>query len=163
MFKFNKILVPLDGSEFAESALGPALAIAQPMEAELVLFRVAQPIPRTQALASMPDVYADIVAAAYREAELYLLELQERLGYPHLSVEHRAGEEGVARQILDFAAASGVDLVVMSSHGRTGVRRWMYGSVAEKILNGCSCSTLIIHCWQGDEPQKPAGREPAQP
>jgi nucleotide-binding universal stress UspA family protein len=154
MFKFTKILVPLDGSEFAECALGPALAIAQPMEAELVLFRVAQPIPRTQALASMPDVYADVVAAAYREAEHYLLEIKERLGYPRLSVEHRAGEDGVARQILDFAATSGVDLVVMSSHGRTGVRRWMYGSIAEKILHGCSCSTLIIHCWPGGESQE---------
>jgi len=156
MFKFKKILVPLDGSEFAERALGPALAIAQPMEAELVLFRVAQPIPRTQALADMPDVYADIVAAAYREAEFYLQGLQARLGYPHLFIEHRAGEDGVARQILDFAVQGGVDLVVMSSHGRTGVQRWMYGSVAEKILHGCPCSTLIIHCWQDQEsPRQP--------
>lgn len=152
MFKFQKILVPLDGSEFAEAALGPALSIARPMEAELVLFRVAQPIPRTQALADMPDVFADVVAAAYREAEFYLQELQRRLAYPRLSIEHRAGEDGVARQILDFSAQEGVDLVVMTSHGRTGVRRWMYGSVAEKILHSCPCSTLIIRCWQDDKP-----------
>lgn len=157
MFKFEKILVPLDGSEFAERALGPALAIAQPMEAELVLFRVAQPIPRTQALADMPDVYEDIVAAAYREAEAYLQDVQARLGYPHLSIEHRDGEEGVARQILDYAGQSGVDLVIMSSHGRTGVQRWVYGSVAEKILHGCPCATLIIHCWQ------PEGEARSQP
>ncbi|HSJ55366.1 MAG TPA: universal stress protein [Anaerolineae bacterium] len=156
MFRFTKILVPLDGSEFAERALGPALSIAEPMEAEMVLFRVAQPIPRTQALAAMPDVYEDVVAAAYREAESYLRQVRARLAYPRLSIEHRAGEDGVARQILDFAAQSGVDLVVMSSHGRTGVQRWMYGSVAEKILNGCSCSTLIIHCWQDQEsPRQP--------
>jgi nucleotide-binding universal stress UspA family protein len=160
MFKFKRILVPLDGSEFAESALGPALSIAEPMEAELVLFRVAQPIPRTQALADMPDVYADIVAAAYREAEVYLQELQARLAYPRVSIEHRDGEEGVARQILSYAAESGVDLVVMSSHGRTGVRRWMYGSVAEKILHGCACSTLIIRCWQDGELPSPPGRGP---
>lgn len=148
MFKFKKILVPLDGSECAEMALAPALGIAAPMEAELILFRVAQPIPRTQALAEMPDVYEDIVAAAYREAEVYLQGVRARLDYPRLTIEHRDGEEGVARQILDFAAEKGVDLVVMSSHGRTGVRRWMYGSVAEKILHGCPCATLIIHCWQ---------------
>jgi nucleotide-binding universal stress UspA family protein len=151
MFKFTRILVPLDGSEFAEAALGPALSIAEPMEAEIVLFRVAQPIPRTQALADMPDVYADIVAAAYREAGVYLQQVQARLGYPHVSIEHRDGEGGVARQILDFAGESGVDLVVMSSHGRTGVRRWMYGSVAEKILHGCGCSTLIVRCWEDGE------------
>ena len=163
MFKFKRILVPLDGSQFAETALAPALSIAEPMEAELVLFRVAQPIPRTQALADMPDVYADIVAAAYREAEIYLRELQGRLAYPRVSIEHRDGEEGVARQILSFAGQSGVDLVVMSSHGRTGVRRWMYGSVAEKILHGCSCSTLIIHCWQDGDPPSPPGQGPGQP
>ncbi len=151
MFKYKKILVPLDGSEFAERALGPAMSIAEPMEAEVVLFRVAQPIPRTQALAEMPDVYADIVAAAYREAEAYLQQVRTRLAYPNLSIEHRDGEGGVARQILSFAAESGVDLVVMSSHGRTGVRRWMYGSVAEKILHGCGCSTLIIRCWEDGE------------
>ena len=154
MFKFRKILVPLDGSECAERALGPALSIAEPMEAEVVLFRVAQPIPRTQALADMPDVFADVVAAAYREAEAYLQEVQARLAYPHLSIEHRDAEEGVARQILDFVGQSGVDLVVMSSHGRTGVRRWIYGSIAEKILHGCPCSTLIIHCMQDEEPER---------
>ncbi len=66
MFQFKKILVPLDGSEFAESALEPALAIAKAMGAEVVLFRVAQPIPHTRALAEMPDVYNDVVAATYR-------------------------------------------------------------------------------------------------
>jgi len=154
MFKFNRILVPLDGSEFAERALEPALAIAQPMAAEVILFRVAQPIPRTKALADMPDVYNDVVAAAYREAESYLQEVQARLGYPHVSIQHRAGEEGVARQILDYAAQSAVELIVMSSHGRTGVRRWVYGSVAEKLLHGCSCSTLIIRCWEDEQPSR---------
>ena len=81
MFRFKKLLVPLDGSEFAESALDPALAIASAMEAELVLFRVAEPIPRTRALAEMPDVYNDVVAASYREAEDYLAGLRDRLAY----------------------------------------------------------------------------------
>lgn len=148
MFRYAKILVPLDGSEFAERALEPALAIAQPMEAEVVLFRVAQPIPRTQALADMPDVYNDVVAAAYREAESYLREIQARLGYPHLAIEHRAGEEGVARQILDYAAQNEVEMIVMTSHGRTGVRRWVYGSVTEKLLHSCPCSILIVRCWE---------------
>jgi nucleotide-binding universal stress UspA family protein len=145
MFPFKKILVPLDGSEFAEAALEPALGIAEPMGAEVVLFRVAQPVPRTQKLAEMPDVYNEVVAATFREAEEYLIAVQTRLTYDNVSIEYRPASEGVARQILDYAADAGVDLVVISSHGRTGVERWVHGSVAQKILTGCACSTLVIH------------------
>ena len=144
MHKFKKIMIPLDGSELAEDAVGPALAIAESMAAEVVLFRVAQRVPRTQKLAEMPDVYEDVVAAAYREAEDYLNDLRGRLIYEHISVEHRPASEGIARQILDFAAEQGVDLIVLSSHGRTGIDRFIHGNVAHKVLTGCSCSTLVV-------------------
>jgi nucleotide-binding universal stress UspA family protein len=144
MYKFKKIMVPLDGSELAESALDPALVIAESMGAEVVLFRVAQRIPRTQKLAEMPDVYNDVVAATYREAEEYLEDLRGRLAYERLSIEFRPASEGIARQILDFAAEHDVDLIVLSSHGRTGVERWIHGNVAHKVLTGCTCSTLIV-------------------
>ena len=144
MFRFERILVPLDGSEFAKKAVGPALAIARAMESELVLFRVAQPIPRTRALAEMPDVYNDVVAAAQWEAEDYLKGLDARLDYGKIEMELRSADEGVARQILDYADDASVDLIVMSSHGRTGVDRWVHGSVTEKVLRNCGCNTLII-------------------
>ena len=144
MSQFKKILLPLDGSEFAETALEPTVAIAEAMEAEVVLFRVAQPIPRTYALREMRDVYDEVVAAAYREAEDYLNNLRAKLPYANISIKHRPGEDGVARQILDFANENDVDLIVMSSHGYTGVSRWTHGSIAEKVLRGARCATLII-------------------
>jgi nucleotide-binding universal stress UspA family protein len=150
-FAFQKILVPLDGSPCAESALGPALAIAEAMQAEVILFRVAQPIPRTRALAEMPDVYNEVVAAAYREAGDYLSDLKADLPYDKISVAHEPVETGVARQILDYSAAHDVDLIVMSSHGYTGVRRWARGSVAEKVLSGSCCATLVVRCLPVDE------------
>ena len=146
MFRFSKVLIPLDGSQFAEKALEPALSIARGMSAELVLFRVAQPIPRTQALAEMPDVYDDVVAATIREAENYLTTLRASQPDERISMEVRPGEEGVARQILDYAESGGVDLIVMSSHGLTGVKRWAYGSVAEKVLHGGPCAVLVVRC-----------------
>jgi nucleotide-binding universal stress UspA family protein len=149
MFQFKKILVPLDGSEFSERALEPALAIAQAMRAQVVLFRVAQPIPRTSALAEMPGVYDDVVSAAYREAADYLGSLKAKLSYDQILIEHRPAEDGVARQIVDYADNNDVDLVVISSHGRTGIDRWVHGSVAEKVLAGCHCATLIIRCDTG--------------
>jgi nucleotide-binding universal stress UspA family protein len=148
MFKFKRIMIPLDGSELAEAAVDPALAIAESMGAEVILFRVAQPVPRTQKLAEMPDVFNDVVAATYREAEDYLKDLQGRLAYEHISIEYRPAAEGIARQILDFAAQHDVDLIVLSSHGRTGVDRWIHGNVAQKVLTGCTCSTLVVRGQQ---------------
>jgi nucleotide-binding universal stress UspA family protein len=144
MFQFKKVLVPLDGSELAETALDPALAIAESMAADMVLFRVAQRVPRTQKLAEMPDVYNDVVAATYREAEEYLENLRKGLAYERISIEFRPASEGIARQILDYAAGHDVDLIVLSSHGRTGVERWMHGNVAQKVLTGCTCSTMVV-------------------
>jgi nucleotide-binding universal stress UspA family protein len=148
MFQFRKILVPLDGSEFAESALEPALAIARAMGAEVVLFRVAQPIPRTRALAEMPDVYNDVVAATYREAEDYLQSVRAQWPNDKISVEFRPASYPVAELILDYATDNGVDLIAMSSHGHSGVSRWVHGSVTEKVLRGASCATLILRCQQ---------------
>jgi nucleotide-binding universal stress UspA family protein len=148
MYKFKRIMIPLDGSELAEDAVDPALAIAESMGAEVVLFRVAQRVPRTQKLAEMPDVYNDVVAATYREAEEYLKDLRGKLAYERISIEHRPASGGIARQILDFAAGHDVDLIVLSSHGRTGVDRWIHGNVAQKILTGCTCSTLVVRGWQ---------------
>ena len=144
MTKFKKIMVPLDGSEFAEAALDPAMAIARAMGAEVVLFRVAQPIPRAGKLAEMPDVYDEVVATTYREAEDYLTALQARLASARVSIEYRSAAGGIARQILDYAAEEDIDLMVLSSHGRTGVDRWIHGSVAQKVLSSCACSTLIV-------------------
>jgi nucleotide-binding universal stress UspA family protein len=148
MYKFKKIMIPLDGSELAEAAVDPALAIAASMGAAVVLFRVAQDVPRTQKLAEMPDVYNDVVAATYREAEEYLKDLQRRLNYEQISIEYRPAVGGTARQILDYAAGHGVDLIVLSSHGRTGIDRWIHGNVAQKVLTGCTCSTLIVRARQ---------------
>jgi nucleotide-binding universal stress UspA family protein len=146
MFQFKKILVPLDGSEFAELALEPALAIARAMAAEVVLFRVAQPIPRTRALAEMPDVYNDVVAATYREAEDYLRHVRAQWPNDKIAIEYKPASYPVAELILDYATDNGIDLIVMSSHGSSGVRRWVHGSVAEKVLQGVSCAALIIRC-----------------
>jgi nucleotide-binding universal stress UspA family protein len=142
--QFRRILVPLDGSELAERALEPALMIARAVSAEVVLFRVAEPISRTRELARMPDLYHDFITAAHREADAYLRSLHEGLSYARLSIQSRSAADGVARQILDFVAESDVDLIVMSSHGRSGVSRWVHGSVAEKVLSGASCAILLI-------------------
>jgi len=152
VYKFRRIMIPLDGSELAEAAIDPAMAIAKSMGSEVVLFRVAQRIPRTQKLAEMPDVYDDVVAATYREAQDYLEAVQKKLDYDEVSIEYRPASEGIARQILNYAADKQVDMIVMSSHGRTGVDRWVHGSVTRKVLTGCTCSTLVVRGQRSEQP-----------
>lgn len=141
MFRYRKILVPLDGSELAERALAPAVSLAQAMSAKVVLLRVVPPLIR------------DISAERYRQLALEISENQAReyLRSVHsmladtgveLSTKTKVGP--VAESILACVEENDVDLIVMSSHGRSGIGRWIRGSVAEKVLRHAPCATLII-------------------
>jgi nucleotide-binding universal stress UspA family protein len=100
----------------------------------------------------MPDVYNDVVAATYREAEDYLQELHAQLPYGKISIQYKPASDTVADLILDYAIDHGIDLIVMSSHGHSGLKRWVHGSVAEKVLRGAPCATLVIRGQQCSQP-----------
>ena len=147
MSGYKKILVTLDGSELAERALEPATLLARTSGAELVLLRVVIPL---YLWAPFFEIQPELDVARQRnraKTEAYLEEVRERLleEDPALQVETVVLDGPVAETIVDYAAAAGVDLIVISSHGRSGLTRWMYGSVAEKVLQGARCcSTLVV-------------------
>ncbi len=141
MFRYEKIVVPLDGSELAEQALPPALAIAKAMDAKLILLRV---IP-SLLLTVDPQVYEQMYQWQEDEAATYLHQMQAKLDKANeakATAETTTGPTGEA--IIDYAQQNGADLIVMSSHGRSGISRWVYGSVAEKVLRGATCATLVV-------------------
>lgn len=141
MFAYKHILVPLDGSELAEEALPPALAIAQLMQASLTLIRVIPPFVR-----EVDDQYTAVATEILQEkAGAYLLAVRERVTavYPPVTIKLAAG--AVAETIIEYAAAQGIDLIVLSSHGRSGISRWVFGSVAERVVRGASCAVLVVH------------------
>jgi nucleotide-binding universal stress UspA family protein len=141
MFRFQHILVPLDGSELAERALQPALAIAKAMSARLVLFRV---VPQLTLLAADPQLYEEMGRMSAEETETYLRAVRAALPPTDVRVETVSELGAPADAIVNYVAAHGVDLIVMSSHGHTGVRRWIHGSVAERVLHEAPCATIII-------------------
>ncbi|MFW5940717.1 MAG: universal stress protein [Chloroflexota bacterium] len=147
MSYFKRILLTLDGSQLAERALQPAVTLAKATEAELIIVRVVTPI---YLWAPFVEIEPSLEVARERneqETVNYLEGIRKRLldADSGLNVRVEVLSGAVAESIIDFAMSNQVDLIVMSSHGRSGIGRWVYGSVAEKVLRGAKCcSTLIV-------------------
>lgn len=154
MFSHKRILVPLDGSPLAEMALQPALDLATAVGAEVHLLRVTLPAHVMMETASMREVFTQIAVEERVEAETYLQSKYMELPNDHLFFEVIMAKESVAESIISYVREHNIDLIVMSSHGRTGISRWMYGSVAEKVLHGACCATLIIRGEPVPEPSE---------
>ncbi|MCZ7668671.1 MAG: universal stress protein [Chloroflexi bacterium] len=131
-----KILICLDGSEVAEQALEPALTLAQGTQAEVILLQVAPPTSLLFDLETPDQVQENLAALARDDAEAYLQTVVEKLPAMDSAITTRTVVGHAADAIIDEAAALGVDLIAMSSHGRSGLSRWVYGSVTEKVLQG---------------------------
>ncbi len=135
---FKKILVPLDGSPLDESILPQVTELARVHRAELVLLRVA--------LAhGFPG--ADLTEAqveAMLEAEKYLEEVEQDLRGKGLRVSTAVRYGNAAGEILDHAAFAGIDLIAMSTRGRTGLARMVMGSVAEQVVRRAPCPVVTV-------------------
>lgn len=144
LFSTKRILVPLDGSKLAEGALRPAIALASALEMEILLLRVSPLIPVELEPMSSRSMFDGLEARARSESLTYLQGIHSSLEQHDvpISVETITGPD--AATIVDYAKKHQIDLIVMSSHGRTGIGLWLMGSVSEKVLRKASCATLIV-------------------
>ncbi|MFZ2358989.1 MAG: universal stress protein [Anaerolineae bacterium] len=151
---YQRILVPLDGSAFAEQALNHAQHVALAGQSEIHLLSVA-PLLEDQSLAVVDlypvYVYRDYLVDHNMELERITTELNGYLDQLSARVK-AAGFKAVAAirfgqpadEIIAYAAKSGCDLIAMSTHGRSGIGRWVYGSVADKVLRSSSIPVLLV-------------------
>ena len=127
---YRHFLVPLDGSSLAEAVLAGTLELARRCSARLTLLHILeQGAPAT--------IHGDRHLRDIPEAEAYLAGLASRLAFPRerLAIEvHPDPESDVALSIFRHAVELGADLVVLSTHGMIGMREWLLGSVAQKVL-----------------------------
>ncbi|MGO8988489.1 MAG: universal stress protein [bacterium] len=141
---YKKILVPLDGSELAEEVLDHAEKLAETFDAEVILLQVVAFMP----IYGAPELVVPFVVDEKQQeaAEKYLAHLAEELKKSGLKVttKVKVGMQ-VAAEIIDFAKESGVDLIVMCTHGRSGITRWVLGSVAHKVLTRAETPILLVH------------------
>ena len=147
MARIRKILVPVDFSESSREALAYAAELAQKFGARIDLLHVWQApvfIP-TATLPEVPNVDANIVDLVRQNAEEATARALAEARAQGLPVESARAEPGVpARGIVELAKADGYDLIVIGTHGRTGLSRAMMGSVAEKVVRLAPCPVLTV-------------------
>ena len=153
----NKILVPLDGSDMAEAAISEALQMARSDASLLILVRAAN----ARILPGADVIGAQILAV--REAENYLTAVKDKLEKEGAGrVETHVWYGPAAPAIVEAARVHKVDLIVMSTHGRSGLGRLIFGSVAESVLRGTRVPILLVRPT-GAPVEPPAGEGEVKP
>ena len=145
--KIGRILVPLDGSVFAEQALKQAEMLSKETGAELRLLEVVAPMIDLQyGLAYTPSYPSSALTDdyAFNNAEANMKSLALRLQTAGVTCQTTVLRGDPASVICDVVNESQIDVVVISTHGRTGFKRWMYGSVANQVLHGVNCPVLVL-------------------
>lgn len=138
MFRVRTILYPTDFSSFSNHAYFHAIALAENLGASLLIAYVATPEQSSQ-----------------RDFWRGQLE-QIRPGNPSITTNHIFLEGDPATEIVRFANESAIDLIVMGTHGRTGVDRLLMGSVAEQVMRGARCSVMCVKLPRGNpDPERP--------
>jgi nucleotide-binding universal stress UspA family protein len=143
---YNKVLVPLDGSQLAECSLAQLESIVSGSVTEVVLMRVVEPVLSYEASAWAQAGYSaiEVENKNMSDARGYLSHVADKLIDQGINARGDVLLGRAAESILDYAEKNQFDLIVVSTHGRSGVSRWAFGSVAEKIAHYSVIPVLIV-------------------
>ncbi len=136
---YRHILVPLDGSKLAEAALKHARPIARLSGGKVSFLQAVWPFVRGKGAR-----VAEAERTLKKEALHYMKGIAGRPEWKGLDVRMEARFGLAENVILDYARSKAVDLIILSTHGRTGLKRWAFGSVAEKVLRGASQTIMLV-------------------
>jgi nucleotide-binding universal stress UspA family protein len=152
---FRRILVPLDGSELAEQALSPAFELAHKFAGEVLLLCVAGTdealVEWVEPLGPTYEPVNGRRAQVLAQTEAYLLEIKQRWLTAGVPIRTEVILGVPPERIVSVAQEQQVGLIVMSTHGRTGFSRLVYGSVAEAVLRGAHLPVLMLPIRHGDD------------
>jgi nucleotide-binding universal stress UspA family protein len=148
---YKKILVPLDGSELAECVIPHLETLAKGCEINTIVFvRVVDPsvppstYPTSAEFGLLKEDRDKLVAHRKQVAEKYLKQLVEKLDYGWAELEWEVLVGRAAESIADYTQQNAVDIVLIASHGRSGISRWMLGSVADRILRSICVPVMMV-------------------
>jgi nucleotide-binding universal stress UspA family protein len=146
---FKRILVPLDGSDFARQALPIATELAIGAHAEVTLLQAVS--PTIEAFPGFPPLgrplpqLGEVLTAMRAQAAKELGECAGELRRQELPVTTTVANGHAAEVIVDEAGQRHADLIVMATHGYSGIRRWALGSVADKVLHAAATPLVLVH------------------
>jgi nucleotide-binding universal stress UspA family protein len=146
----KQILVPLDGSDLAEQALPYVVDHAKLSDAEVTLIRVCERpfVVSDYAEASMPLNWEEHVRHireyCKQVSTQYLGEVEKQLKDAGLKVKSEILTGNPANEIIEYANKTPYGLIVIATHGRSGLTRWAYGSVADRVLHGVSSPIFLV-------------------
>ena len=140
---YKRAIVPLDGSIVAEGIIPFILEIAGPLDMEVVLLRVVVPIPPS-VIEGSRHVEVENVEKRRLEAEQYLAPVVSELRTKGVRVTTQVRRGEPTDEILAGAKAAGADLIAMTTHGRSGLGRLLFGSVAEAVLRHSEIPVFLM-------------------
>jgi universal stress protein A len=140
-FKLAKILVPLDFSECSKKALAYASSFARRFKAELVLLHVVEAYMPYPEMTAWDAAALETASREFGEEELQILRQSIQTEIP-CSTILKIGK--ASREIVEVAKESGVDLIIISTHGYTGLSRALLGSTTEQVVRRAGCPVLVV-------------------
>jgi nucleotide-binding universal stress UspA family protein len=142
--EWKRICCPIDFSDASRAAMEVAADLARRFDADLVLLH-AYPVPGYTfpdgSVVASPKMLQDLADGAERHLDEWRLDA-ERAGAPRVTTAKSAGEP--AKEIVAFARDSGVDLLVLGTHGRSGLEHALMGSITERVLRKAHCPVLTV-------------------
>jgi nucleotide-binding universal stress UspA family protein len=158
MIDLKRILVPLDGSPLSEEALPLATTLARKHKSQLILLRAWRllPLPHEAGRGHFyyySHYYREVELQAYEEAKAYLHAQQAELQAQGFNVRIVLGDTVPTQAIVNTTLIEDIDLIVMATHGRRGLARWLLGSIADEVVGLAACPVLLVR--QNKEPALP--------
>jgi len=141
---FKKILVPLDGSSMGEAALSYVKTIVKVLNCEVILLRVVEIVQRVHTVGGLDHfVYSEQQIERMKDEALkYLEQIRQQFDEGNVKIILRTGDP--AQEIIRLSTEENINVVAMSSHGKSGIMQWVMGSVSSKILQAGEAPLLLV-------------------
>ena len=154
---YKKIMVPMDGSELAECVLAHVQTMAEARGVQTVVFvRVVEPFSLTPVRGETgwftEEEMEQVDTKSKATAESYLDKLVSGIDYGKVSVQKEILVGKAAESLAEYTKKNDIDLIIVATHGRSGVSRWVWGSVADRLLRSAHVPVLMVRS-PGCEPR----------
>jgi len=146
---FKRIMVPLDGSELAECVIPYVEDFIDQGQVEFIVFvrvvrPVSTPVSIDEGITYIPEDWRKLESEKKTSAEDYLKKMVSRLKQNGIKFQTEVLVGRIGDSLLDYIKANDFDLILIATHGRSGLSRWVRGSVADKILSASNIPVLMV-------------------